>query len=252
MPPPAMSLAARLLNVFAIPREVFEVVSAGRPSVGNWLLPMLLSGLILGLTGVALVSQPAIQKQMHEHLEDQVKALQAQAKAGKAQQAEVDRTVAMTRAVFAPPVLRVLTGAAFAMVGVARVFWWAMILWFVSRAFLKVQLNFFKTLEVAGLALMIAVLGGLVTLLLMVNLPKLFEATSLTAAVSDFDPVRQSPLLLAVANVFSFWFIGVLGVGLGRLAKVPFLRAAWFVLVVWLLQQSVLLLVGGAMGQLAL
>jgi hypothetical protein len=99
---------------------------------------------------------------------------------------------------------------------------------------------------------MIGVLGGLVTLLLMVNLPKLFAAPGLTQAVSDFDPLGKSPLLLAAANIFSFWFIGVLSVGLGRLARVPSLRAAWFVFAFWLLQESLLILLGGALGQFAL
>src|ERR1035438_1533783 len=96
-PPPAMSLAARLLNVFAIPGEVFEVVKASRVSIANWLLPMLLSGVVLALMAVVVVSQPAMQKQMHERFEQQVKSLQQEVSAGKAKQAEVDRTVAVSQ-----------------------------------------------------------------------------------------------------------------------------------------------------------
>jgi hypothetical protein len=33
---------------------------------------------------------------------------------------------------------------------------------------------------------------------------------------------------------------------------VPFLRAAWFVFAVWVIQQSFLMLLGGALGQFAL
>ena len=247
-----MSLAARLLNVFAIPGEVFEVVKASRVSTGNWLLPMLLSGVVLALTGMVVISQPAVQKQMHERFEQQVKALQQEVKAGKMKQAEVDRTVAVTRTIIAPPVLRGLFLAGGAVLGVARVFWWAFVLWLLGRLFLKVRLNYFKTLEVAGLGLMIGVLGGVVMLLLMLNLPKLFAAPGLGLAASDFDPLRQSPLLLAVANVFSFWLIGVFAVGLARLARVPFFRTAWFVFAFWLIQESILILVGGALGQFAL
>jgi len=88
-----------------------------------------------------------------------------------------------------------------------------------------------------------------VTLLLMLNLPKLFATTSLAVAASDFDPSRKSPLLLGVANVFSFWLIGVLSAGLARLAGVPFLRAAWFVFAYWVIQESLFILMGGALGQ---
>jgi len=251
LPPPAMPLAARLLNVFAIPGEVFEVVKASRISIGNWVLPMLLSAVVAVLTALALVSQPTLQKQMHARFEQQVKALQDQVKAGKVKQADADRTVAWTRFIIEPPMLRVLGGTLAAAIGIARVFWWAFVLWLLGRLFLKAQLNYLKTLEAAGLALMISVLGGLVTLLLMVNLPKLFAAPGLSLAVSDFDAMQKSPLLLGAAYVFSFWLIGVLSVGLARLAGVPFLRAAWFIFAVWVMQESFLVLLGGLLGQFA-
>jgi len=247
-----MSLAARLLNVFAIPGEVFEVVKASRVAVGNWLLPMLFSAMVLALTAIVISSGPVVQKQMRERLDQQAKALDQAVKAGKLKQADVDRTMAFSRAIIAPPVLPVLVGMVAAVIGVARVFWWAFVLWLLGRLFLRVRLRYVKTLEVAGLALMISVLGEGVTLLLMVNLPKLFAAPGLALAISDFDPLRKTPLLLAAANVFSFWLIGVLAVGLARLARTPILRAAWFVFTFWLLQQCFLILVGSALGQLAL
>ena len=81
--------------------------------------------------------------------------------------------------------LKALGGLAAVMVSVARVFWWGFILWLLSRMFLKVPLGYLKTLEVAGLALMISALGGVVILLLIVNLPKLFATTDLVLAVSE-------------------------------------------------------------------
>jgi hypothetical protein len=253
-PPPAMSLAARLLNVFAIPGEVFAGVKASPISIGNWLVPALLSAVVGVFTAIVVVSQPAIQRQMHGMVEQQAKALDQQVKAGKVKQAEADRAQAVTRAIIAPPTLKILGGMAAALIGIARVFWWAFVLWLLSRLFLKVQLGYLKTLEVAGLALMISVLGTVVMLLLMVNLPTLFATPSLTSAVSDFDAGRKSHLLLGAANVFSFWLfsfwlVGVLSVGLARLASVPFLRAAGFVFAAWIIQ---FILVGGVLGQFAL
>ncbi len=247
-----MSLAARLLNVFAIPGEVFAGVKASRLSIGNWLVPALLSAVVGVLTAIVVVSQPAIQRQMHDLKERQAKALEQQVKAGKVKQADADRAQAVTRAITEPATLKALGGLAAAMVSVARVFWWALVLWLLSRLFLKVRLGYLKTLEVAGLALMISVLGAVVMLLLMVNLPKLFATTSLASAVSDFDASRKSHLLLGAANVFSFWLVGVLSVGMAKLAGVPFLRAAWFVFAAWIIQESFFILVGGVLGQFAL
>ncbi|HOX55883.1 MAG TPA: YIP1 family protein [Candidatus Paceibacterota bacterium] len=250
--PPAMSLAARLLNVFAIPGEVFEGVKASRFSVGNWLVPALLLAVVGVFTSVVVVSQASFQQQMRERIEKQARALEEQVQAGKVQRVEADRALAFTRAITQPPVLKVLGGAAAAALSFARVFWWALILWLLGRAFLKLQLDYLKTLEVAGLALMISVLGGVVTLLLTVNLPQLFTAPSLALGVSDFDASRKGRLLLGVTNGFSFWLVGVLAAGLARLAGVPFLRAAWFVFAAWVIQESCLVLLGGALGQFVL
>ena len=65
-PPPAMSLAARLLNVFAIPGEVFMGVKASRLSIGNWLVPALLSAVVGVVAAIVIVSQPVMQRQMHD------------------------------------------------------------------------------------------------------------------------------------------------------------------------------------------
>lgn len=53
-PPPApansplsTSLIARWLNVFVTPGEVFEEVKASPPASSNWLVPLLLSCLVL-------------------------------------------------------------------------------------------------------------------------------------------------------------------------------------------------------------
>jgi hypothetical protein len=251
-PPHAMSLAARLLNVFAIPGEVFAGVKASRVSVGNWVLPALLSAVVGVLATIIIVSQPEIQRQMREAIGRQAKALEQQVKAGKVKQADADRSLAVTRAITQPATLKVLGSMAAAAVGVARVFWWAFILWLLGRLFLKARLGYLKTLEVAGLALMISVLGAVVTLLLTVNLSEVFAKPSLALVVSDFDARRKSSLLLGTANVFSLWLVGVLSVGLARLAGVPFLRAAWFVFAAWVIQESFLVLVAGMLGQFTL
>ncbi len=249
--PPAMSLAARLLNVFAIPGEVFEGVRASRFSVWNWLVPALLLAVVGVFTVIVVFSQPSIRLQVNELVEQQGKTLAQQVKAGKATQAEADQVQAVTRSVAEPDTLKLLASLAVVPISVARVFWWAFILWFLGRRFLKVQFGYLKAMEMAGLALMISALGGAVRLLLTLNLSQVFAAPSLALVVADFDKTWKGNLMLGAANVFSLWLVGVLSVGLAKLAQVPFLRAAWFVFAAWVIQQSFFLLLGGALGQLA-
>ena len=250
--PPAMSLVARLLNVFAIPGEVFEGVKASRFRVGNWLLPALLSALVGVLTIIVILSQPGIQRQVRDLGDQQGKALEEQVKAGKITKADANRVQEVTLIFTNPATLKALGTVAAVLIGVARVFWWAFILWLLGRRFLKVRFGYLKALEVAGLALMISVLGGIVLLLLTTNLTKLFGPTGITLAAVDFEAARKSHLLLGAANLFSFWLVGVLSVGLAKLAGVPFIRAAWFVFAFWLIQESFFMLLGGMFGQFAL
>ena len=251
-PPPAMSFAARLLNVFAIPGEVFETVRASRLCAANWLVPALLSAVVGGLSMTVILSQPSIQRQVRDLSEQQAKALDQQVKAGKATRAEADQVQAVTRWFIEPATLKTFGTAAAVLIGVVRVFWWALILWLVGRVFLKAQFGYLKTLEVTGLALLISVLGGVVVLALTVNLTKLFAAPGLALAAPDFEATRKGNLMLGASNIFAFWLVGVLSVGLARLARVPFLRAAWFVFAFWVIQESLVLFVAGALGQFGL
>jgi len=247
-----MSLAARLLNVFAVPGQVFTDVKAGPICIGNWLVPALLSALIAVFTAVVILSQPAFQKQMQEMTQRLAKAADQQVKAGKVKQADADSLLAQARVVMEPHTFNTGVSLASAVVGVARVFWWAFVLWLLGRLFLKARIGFSKTLEVAGLGLMITVLGAVVRLLLMLNLPGLIATPNLASAISDFDAILKSPLLLGVAYVFAFWLIGVLSVGLAKLAGVPVPRAAWFVFAAWLIQESFVGLAVGVLGQFVL
>jgi hypothetical protein len=249
-PPHAFSLAARLLNVFAIPGEVFAGVRISRISIGNWLVPALLLAGVGVVTTLVTVAQPSIQRLTQEPLEQYVKTLDQQVQAGQLKRSEAALDLFLRRLLVTmvshPDVLSV----AVALGIFARVFWLGLILWLLGRVFLKVRFGYPKALEVAGLGLMINVLGAVVILLLMLNVPRLFSSPGLGFAVSDFDTSRQSPLLVGAANLFSLWSLGVLSVGLAKLAGVPFFRAAWLVFAAWAIQQSLFLLGSGVLLQL--
>ncbi len=245
--PHQTSLAARLMNVFAMPGEVFNEVKSAPGNVGNWLVPVLLAALAGAIAAFVLFSQPAFQQQMREA---QTKKMDQQVKAGKLTQAQADQAAAVMDKFMGPTVLKVFGGLGAAVVSVGRVLWWALVLWLLGRWGFKNRFAYTKTLEVVGLAMMITVLGTIVTVLLQVNLTRMFATPSLGLVLADFDATRKSHLVLGAINVFSIWQVGVLAVGLSKLAGVPFLRAAWAVFTYWVLQESALILIG--LGQMAL
>jgi hypothetical protein len=234
-PPPATSLAARFLNVFASPGEVFEEVKNSVASTSNWLVPALLSAAVGVVAVIILFSQPAFVQQAREQW---ASGYEGMVKAGKMSQADADKAVAILEK-FAPP-----AGCAAAVaVSFARVFWWAFVLWLLGRLFLKTKFSYLKSVEVAGLATMISVLGGIVALLLSINFGKLSGA-NLDLLLGGSDPKSKLHPLLTVLDVFSFWLVGVMSAGLARLAGVRFAKAFVLVAGYWLLLQFVLLSLG--------
>ena len=241
LPPPATSLAARLLNVFATPGEVFEEVQAARPATANWLVPAILAVIV----GVAAVLIQFAQPAFVQHFRDQAAGTyDGMVKAGKMSQAEADKFVGIIEKVAQPAGCVAVVAGSF-----ARVFWWALVLWLLALIFWKKKFSYLKAVEVAGLASMISVLGSVVALLLTVNFGK-ESAPSLALAVPDFNPKNPVHLALAAANVFDFWILGVMATGLARLARVPFARAFFLVVGYWLALLVFLISLGTLIGRL--
>jgi hypothetical protein len=245
-----MSLAARLLNIFAVPSEVFLDIRSAPHAVSNWLVPILLSCIVGVVSAVAIFSQPSIQQQIQEQRDQQAKAIDLKVKEGKLSQADADRAVSILDLFTSPQAMKI-SGAAGAVVSsFVRVFWWGFVLWLMGQLFLKVRFPYLKAVETAGLVMMISVLGSVIWLLLVVNLGKIVAGPSLALAVENFDVQRKSHVALGAANVFSFWFVGLMALGLAKLASVPFVRAGFLVFGFWILQEMFFILTG--LGQLAL
>jgi hypothetical protein len=238
-----MSLAARLLNVFAVPGEVFNEVKQSGHKLSNWLVPSVLGALVGALSMVIILSQPAIQKQFQDR---QNRFIEQAEKAGKLSPEERQAASTFT----SPSMLRVFGASGAALGSFTAVLWWGFVLWFLARRMLRTPVKFGKALEVAGLAMMIEVLGGIVAVLLIVKLGRIGATPSLALVFQDFDATRKTHLFAAAANLFSFWVVGVCSIGLAKLTDVPYLRAAWLVVTFWVLQQSFFVITG--LGQLAM
>lgn len=229
-----MSLPARLMNVFAVPGEVFEEVRASSHSVANWLVPVAIA-CVVGVASVIIVfSQPAIQQQIREK---QVAALEKkfdkEVQAGRMTKEQEEKALETMERFMGPTIMKISGSVSFMFYSFVRVFFWGLVLWLVGRWILKVQFDYLKGVEVAGLAMMIGVLGTLVSLLLRVNFSNPAASPSLALTVGEFDEKNMLHVLLAMVNLFDLWQVGVMGVGLARLAGAAFVRATLPVLVVW-------------------
>jgi hypothetical protein len=244
---PATSLAARMMNVFAAPSEVFEEIKTTRPTTGNWLVPALLTAVVMAVSMVIVASQPAIQQKVREQ---QDQAIEKQVTAGRLTRQQADQQQAMMEKFGSGTLLKAGAGVVGVFFGIGRVFWWATVLWLLGRWLLRTPFGYGKAMEAAGIAGMIGVLGMIVKLLLQVNLSNPGASPSLALAVSDFDAKNPIHLMLAALDVFQVWQAGVLGCALARLAGVPFLRGAFVMFGFWILLQSLGIGLAAIMGKL--
>jgi hypothetical protein len=239
---PTMALGARLFNVFAVPGEVFEQVKSAPVSHANWLVPALTLILVSWLGTWAIFSQPSIKAQLSDIAE---KALQKQVEKGKLtkQQAESAQQNAEKATVIFGAV-----GAAIVplFVAIGTPFWGGLIVWLVGAKVLKGNFTYMKGVEIAGLALMVGVLGEVVRILLVIVLGNLYASPSLVLLIKEVDP--QSPLLgiLAVFNVFLFWELAVRSIGLARISNAPFGKAAGWMFGIWAAIAALLIGIGQA------
>ncbi len=247
-PPPATtSLIARLLNVFAMPGEVFEEVKATPPTTGNWLVPVLLNALVGAIAAIILMSQPAILQGIREKQEAQFQKMVEQ---GKMSQADADKAMVVAEKFTGPTVMKITGVIGSVVFSFVAFFWWATVLWLLGRFFLHAAFAYPKAMEAAGLASMIGLLGVIVTLLLQINFSNLTSSPSLGLLVSDFDAKKVSHLVLAAVNVFGIWRVIVESIALARLAGVPFIRGAFVMIPVWLFCQSVAITFAALAGRL--
>ncbi|HLH56870.1 MAG TPA: YIP1 family protein [Verrucomicrobiae bacterium] len=240
---PRMSLLARMLNVFAVPGMVFSEVRNSPFVAANWVVPAIL-GALVGLGSVwVILSDPAILNQL--------KARQEQLIEKRVKDGLLTAKEKQTAEHYMGPAVLKSFGAAGAVLGSFwSVLWWGLVLWIMARRLLRVQVGFGKALEIAGLSMMINVLGGIVGLLLMVSLKKIDAAAGVTLVTKSFEATRKGNAFAITGNVFAIWLVGVRAVGLARLTNAPFLRAAWLVATFWVLEQCFFVVSG--LGQLGM
>lgn len=91
-----------------------------------------------------------------------------------------------------------------------------------------------KAVEVVGLANMIIVLDSVLRTLLVVVMGNLYASASPAMFVKNFNPQNTLHALLLYINVMTFWLLAVRAVGLARLARTSFVKAALWVFGMWI------------------
>lgn len=227
---PPTTLASRMTDVFISPSEVFDEVKASPPNHANWIGP-LVAAIIVGIVYVMVVfSQPAVLQTMKDAQDKKFEHMVAK---GRLTQDAADKARENLEKFFTPEVLKTVW-IGITMVGnLIFLFLTAAVLWLIGRFAFRAYFNYMQSVEVVGLALMITVLGGIIKLLLDV----IYGSASMSAGpvlfLKHFDPENKIHLLLAALSITSLWYVAVLAIGVSRLSRTSFWKAAAWMFGLW-------------------
>jgi len=240
-----MSFTDKLVGIFSSPGELFDNVRQTPPTNSNWVIPTLVL-IVVGLVmAYVLTTNPTLSDQMSRIASEQMeKSFQKQIAAGKMtqEQANQARDQVAGFGTKGPIIFSYVS----AVIGpFVLVFLPALIYWLLGKWVMKAAAPFMKVAEVVGLTLFIVALETLVTVILQIGLNSLFASPSLAIFISNFSVDNTMHSLASKINVFTFWELVVVSIGLARLFMKDMPKVLVLVFALWILW-TLLTVFGGA------
>lgn len=217
-----------MLNVVSAPGETFEEVRDNPYLPWNWVVPLAVAALIGVLFAVVAFSQQAVIDDM---LRQQTAAIDRQLESGKlTPEAAAAARDGMEKARPLMGVLVMVFGGFGAVVGtLAFAFAVAFGLWLLSRFALGSPVEYWKLLEVVGLASVIHTISTVATLFVVIYRGSITSSVSAAMLVPGLVPESPVFTLLSAINPFMFWWLAVVALGWALVAQ-----RAWGVTLAWL------------------
>jgi hypothetical protein len=200
------------VNVFVSPAEAYEGIRTSPTRASVWVVPLLLT-IVLAIGSIWLTfTNEAIKSQI---IEQQRIRMQEQVQEGKITQERADQMLDGMEKGTGMMIAFGIVGASIMICIV--LFVGALFLWLVGKLALKAEGGYGKYLELFGSSLWIGMLGGIVTMLLLMAFNSMFASPSAALAVlSNYSPKNSLHRLLSSLNVFSIWQMVVVGIGLSK------------------------------------
>jgi len=239
-----MSLMERLINVFAAPGELYENVRVTPRTSSNWLVPWVIFAIVAVVMGQVMLSNPSLTDQLGAVIKKQI---DKQVQEGKMPAERAEQAYEQ----FAKPgsLMFTITQTAGAVFGSFVVlFVLGLIYWLLGKTAMKATSPYMKVVEVVGLTFLIGALDQIVTTLLMFVFNSIFASPSLALLVSDFDLENKLHVVLSKFNIFTFWSMAVVSIGLSKLFQRDFPKVFVLVLGLWILWVVFTILTGIRFG----
>ena len=210
--PPAPSLGTTFMDVFTSPSEVFQNLKGTAPSPMLWVVPFIVTLLLVTFSVFTIFTNEALKSEMRDV---QSKSIQKMVENGKLTQEQADQAETRTDSMGGMMIVFGIIGGA--IVAGLYFFGGALFIWLANKTILRSTVGFGKHLEMYGIASWIGVVGGIITILMMVGIGSMHANPSGSLFVmSNFDPTNHLHKLLSSLNIFSIWQTAVVGFGIAK------------------------------------
>lgn len=243
-----ISLGDAMAGVFSEPGETFEAVKSSTKK-NYWLVPLLILIVITMLSSFLAMRDEELSSEIRDKQKQAVKErLDEQVRSGNMTREQAEQQMAATDKMFSGSMMIV-----FAMIGSffgLAVFFFlkALINWGGLKIF-KGTATYTDNMNVLGLASLITSIQMVINTVMAIIMGKLMVNIGPVLFVTEEAVGKNMYTLLANIDLFNFWYLIVLGIGLAKVSNLKTSVTMPFVFVLWL--AWVLLASYGPLGFLA-
>ena len=214
---PTISLSDIIINVFSSPAEAFEGIRTSPARATVWLIPLIALLLLSAASIWTVFSNDTLRDQA---LQSQKERIQEQVRTGQMPQERGDQALEQMEGGGG---MMAAIGIVFGSLTLAVVFFvTALFFWLIGKFALKAEGGYGKYLELWGASQWISVLGGIITLLMIVSMNSVHAAPNGALAVlQNFNRLDTTHRILSSLNIFTIWQMVVVGIGLAKFAGKP-------------------------------
>jgi hypothetical protein len=235
-PAQSLSFLDKLAGVFLSPGEVFENVAQTGQSATTWLVPWLLYVVMAIISGQLLLSNPSLSAQLEQVIKEQFDvALKEDIAKGAVTQEQAD---AQFEQFGKPgsPLFTLLSTGGIALGSLVSLFAISLFSLLLGKSAMGATAPYMKVVEVVGLSYLIDMLEQAITAGLMFLTDSIHASPGLALfLLPDIDLQDKVHIALSKVNVFTFWKIGILSIGLSKLFRKDFPKVFVLVLALWVL-----------------
>jgi hypothetical protein len=229
--PPAPSSGKVISDIFTSPGDVFQALKGTASASLLWVFPLIGSILVAVIMVIMMFTNESLKSEMKEI---QSKAIQKMVDEGKMPQEQADTIESSYDSRLGMMIGFGIIGAA---IFIALYFFGgALFLWLADKLVLKSPEGYGKHLELYGISSWIGVLGGFITLLMILGLGSITATPSAALAVfGNYDPTSNLHKVLTAINIFSIWQTAVIGIGLSKFSGKTTTMAMSVAFVMWVI-----------------